>query len=190
MRKGLILSLCDETGNWPRPYAEAGYEVRLVDLKHGQDVRLLELPAGPVHGILAAPPCTVFSRAGQRWERSEQDMKEALAIVDACLRVVLMTRPTWWALENPAGTLYRWLGPPVFRFNPWEYGDPYTKLTCLWGNFVPPLPLFHSQSAVEPVRVCSQGSWIQKLGGKSEKTKRLRSATPMGFARAFMEANP
>jgi len=42
---------------------------------------------------------------------------------------------------------------------------------------------------VEPVKVCEQGSWLQKLGGKSEKTKTLRSATPMGFARAFYEAN-
>jgi len=42
---------------------------------------------------------------------------------------------------------------------------------------------------VAPVRVCSQGSRVQRLGGKSDKTKELRSMTPMGFARAFYAAN-
>ena len=36
-----------------------------------------------------------------------------------------------------------------------------------------------------------RGSWQwAKLGGKSERTKRLRSQTPRGFALAFAEANP
>lgn len=43
---------------------------------------------------------------------------------------------------------------------------------------------------LEPIRVCSQGSWVQRLGGKSERTKELRSMTPDGFARAFALANP
>jgi hypothetical protein len=42
---------------------------------------------------------------------------------------------------------------------------------------------------VDPTRVCGQGSWLMKLGGKSEKTKELRSMTPMGFAYAFYEVN-
>jgi len=184
-----ILSLCDFTGNWARPYIEAGYDVKLYDLKTGHDVRLLEHP-GRVHGILAAPPCTVFANSGARWPRSEADMREGLSIVDACLRLVTVCRPTWWALENPVGKLSRYLGPPVFKFNPCDYGDPYTKRTCLWGSFVPPVGMLTTKRPVEPVRVNSQGSWIQSLGGKSERTKELRSATPAGFAEAFFEANP
>jgi hypothetical protein len=65
-RPQLILSLCDRTGNWSRPYEEDGYDVIRVDLEDGQDVRLLELPNRPVHGILAAPPCTVFAGSGAR----------------------------------------------------------------------------------------------------------------------------
>lgn len=60
----------------------------------------------------------------------------------------------------------------------------YTKRTCLWGNFNLP-----EKRRVEPVKVCAQGSWLQKLGGKSEKTKEARSETPLGFARAFAAAN-
>ncbi|WP_409029425.1 hypothetical protein [Gracilimonas sediminicola] len=61
----------------------------------------------------------------------------------------------------------------------------YTKKTGLWGDFNRNLEV----KRIEPVRVCKQGSPIQRLGGKSEKTKRLRSITPAGFAKAFFEAN-
>lgn len=60
----------------------------------------------------------------------------------------------------------------------------YTKRTCLWGDFRIP-----EKRRIEPVKVCKQGSWLQRLGGKSAKTKRARSDTPAGFAKAFFEAN-
>lgn len=34
-----------------------------------------------------------------------------------------------------------------------------------------------------------QGSYIQLWGGKSERTKELRSVTPSGFSKAFYESN-
>ena len=182
----IILSLCDYSGEWSRPYREAGYTVNQIDLKHGQDVRLLEYP-GRVYGILAAPPCTVFAASGARWQRTEDDIKEALAVVDACLRFVAVCRPKFWALENPVGKLKRWLGQPRFYFNPCDYGDPYTKKTCLWGDFIPPLPLFIGKDmSTEP----TEGSkMFLNYGGKSERTKEARSKTPAGFAQAFFAAN-
>jgi hypothetical protein len=62
--------------------------------------------------------------------------------------------------------------------------DAYTKRTILYGNFNIP-----EKRRIEPVKSCSQGSWVQTLGGKSARTKELRSITPPGFARAFFEAN-
>ena len=62
---------------------------------------------------------------------------------------------------------------------------PTRKKTGLWGKFNRDLP----RNDVEPLRVCSQGSWVQRLGGKSDKTKELRSMTPLGFAYAFYAAN-
>lgn len=183
-----VLSFCDYTGNWSQPYAEAGYDVVRVDLKNGQDARLFEHVGRPVRGILAAPECTAFAGSGaQYWPAKDADGRtlDGLALVDACLRAVAIYRPAWWALENPVGRLRRWLGPPRLMFNPCDYGDPYTKKTLLWGEFATP-----RRSPVEPIRVSTQGSWVQRLGGKSERTKTLRSATPMGFARAFFEANP
>ncbi len=181
----IILSLCDFTGNWAKFYRDAGYDVRLVDLEHGQDVRLLNFP-GRVHGVLAAPPCTVFANSGARWKRNKEQMLEGLSIVDACLRIVAATSPVWWALENPVGKLKHYLGPPAMMFNPCDYGDPYTKKTCLWGNFAPPVPdsMFVTSRCVFP----SDGSKMHKLGPGKDR-QRLRSTTPLGFARAFFEVN-
>jgi len=125
-----ILSLCDYSGVWSQPFADAGYEVIRVDLQHEGDVRLLEYP-GRVHGILAAPPCRVFCRPGARlWQEwGDKELLNGLSIVDACLRLVAVCRPAWWALENPPGRLDKYLGPPSLPFHPWEFGDAYTKHT-------------------------------------------------------------
>jgi len=183
----LIYSLCDFTGEWCRPYREAGYEVIQVDLQHGEDVRLLEVPKQKVKGVLAAPPCTAFAASGaQYWKQKDVDGRtlEGLSIVDACLRFIMATRPDFWALENPVGRLRRWLGEPRFKFDPCDFGDPWTKKTLLWGEFQLP-----AKNRIEPERTCPQGSWLQRLPGQSAKTKILRSTTPAGFAKAFFEAN-
>lgn len=187
-RDKIILDLCGGTGNWSQFYRRKNYDVRVVDpaprkgLKvEATDVRLLYHP-GKVHGILAAPPCTVFAASGARWPRTAQDYTDALSVVDACLRLVVTCQPEWWVLENPVGKLVRWLGKPVMYFNPCDYGDPYTKRTALWGRFNIP-----EQTPVEP----TEGSKMHRLyGGRSFRTKRARSATPLGFARAFTDANP
>ncbi len=191
-----ILSLCDHSGTWSEPYSQAGYNVIRVDLKHGQDVRLMTVPDIPVHGVLAAPPCTCFAVSGNRWKRSDADMTEALSVADACIRLVTACNPVWWALENPVGKLRRYLGEPAFYFDPCDFGDygeAYTKRTCLWGRFTSPKPRnrlrpvnpksgHHSQDAF----ILSQGKTL----GRNDKKSSVRSVTPKGFAQAFFEANP
>ncbi len=175
----IILDLCGGTGAWSNPYKKKGYDVRLITLPEDvRDVQYIE----NVHGILCAPPCQVFANSGARWERSTEDMRDGLSMVDACLRIVMMHRPKWWALENPIGKLKQYLGPERFAFDPCDYGDDYTKRTLLWGEFN--IPKFRR---VEP----TEGSKMHlKYGGKSERTKRERSITPAGFAKAFYEVNP
>ncbi len=198
-----ILSLFDHSGEWPRPYLEAGHAVWSVDLKRGHDVSTLtsdevrEHFGGEVDGILAAPPCTHFTVSGaQYWAAKDADGRTdaMLALVDATLRLVGDLRPRFWALENPVGRLATRLRPnlgrPKLIWQPHWYGDAYTKRTCLWGDFNADLP----RTDVDPVMYTdskgNRGSWHwAKLGGKSEKTKALRSVTPAGFARAFFEVN-
>lgn len=188
MKKKIILDLCGGTGSWSKPYSEdPNFEVRVIDPKaNGLDVRLFRHPEEEIYGVLAAPPCTDFSVSGaQYWEsKGKVRLLEALSIADACFRIIAVTKPKFWALENPVGRLRHYLGDPQLIFNPCDYGDPYTKKTLLWGSFNQPV-----KNPVEPIRACTQGSWLQKLGGKSERTKTLRSMTPQGFAKAFYEAN-
>jgi hypothetical protein len=175
-----ILSLCDYSGVWSAPYERAGYEVIRYDLQLNADVRLLHAMDRPIHGILAAPPCTHFASSGARWwsGKGNAALLEGLSIVDACLRQVAICSPAWWALENPVGRLAFHLGPPALWFNPCDYGDPWTKKTGLWGKFTAP-----ARSPVEPVN----GSMMHRM---SSAWKNQRSQTPAGFAKAFMEANP
>ena len=182
----IILDLCGGTGAWSKPYRDAGYDVRLITLPE-HDVRDY-YPVDKVHGILAAPPCTHFSNSGaQYWKVKDQDGRTLTdtQVLTHCLRIIAMATPVWWCMENPVGRFTQWMGKPVFKFDPCDFGDPYTKRTYLWGRFTIP-----AINRVEPIRVCEQGSWVQRLGGSSIKTKELRSATPQGFANAFFVANP
>lgn len=212
---GQILDLCGGTGEWSRPYRDAGYmtlvvDPQAVDLPHGQTYRgtvaefLAELRRERTpprfRGVLAAPPCTEFAGSGARWwaDKPPQLLADALAVVDDCLDIIERVEPAWWALENPVGRLRtlraQTLGAPALIFNPCDYAgwlqDPsaeaYTKRTLLWGRFTQP-----ERRQVEPqgVRPGQPNAWYSRVGGKSAATKRYRSQTPRGFALAFHAAN-
>jgi len=178
-----VLSLCDLTGGWPKPYRDAGYDVISVDIQRGEDVRLMrvdDLP--PIRGVLAAVPCTEFAVSGARWwsGKPPELLLDAVAVMDACLRIISVLNPLWWALENPTGRINRFIGPPAFSFDPCDFGDPYMKRTHLWGRFNHPAR-----------RPCTptEGSKMHKVPPGPHR-QNIRSATPPGFARAFFEANP
>jgi len=205
-----ILSLFDYSGEWSQPYIDAGYNVIQIDKQiEGIDINDFcvayiaeEIGLPPfVHGIIAAPPCTHFTTACNRlWKDKDADgrtdtdlnlVRKVLATVDYYQDTAEDVKEfalKWWVLENPVGRLNTLLpylkefGPRYFH--PYEFGDPYTKKTGLWGEFA-----FPEKNPVEPIRTCAQGSWLQKLGGKSQATKNARSKTPPGFAQAFFEAN-
>lgn len=182
--KKIILDLCGGTGAWSKPYKEAGYEILLLDIKNGCDIRLLECldfhSNRRVYGILAAPPCTYFCRMRMcRGRPTDEQFAQGLSVVDACLRAVVLYRPKFWCLENPEGYLKKWLGEPAYTFQPYEFGHKYSKKTLLWGNFTPPFKKFTYTPHKKRV-ICD-------LVGKNRKE--LRSITPSGFAQAFFKAN-
>lgn len=192
----IILDLCGGTGSWSFPYKEAGYNVKVVDPRQSKifgDVRLRSYKRAKIHGILAAPPCTHFCSSGAVFwlEKGKEPLLEGLSIVDACLRIILLTQPVWWALENPVGRLKSYIGEPKLYFNPCDYGDPYTKKTCLWGDFSDLV-----KSKVEPALDLNQRhNAPQRILGYANSGSKIsrsdaRSITPPGFARAFFEANP
>lgn len=179
----IILDLCGGTGSWSRPYVEADYDVRLITLPE-QDVRTYQPPRN-VYGILIAIPCTHFCGSGARWWKgfdTSGKTAESLEIFDTCMRIRNACNPAFWCLENPVGRLQKLrpgLGKPVMYFNPCDYGDPYTKKTCLWGDF----------NRLMPHPVDCVGKNPIHFMPPSDNRAMLRSITPPGFARAFFLAN-
>jgi len=186
----IILDLCGGTGSWSKPYRDAGYDVRLVTLPE-QDVRLYVPPKG-VHGVLAAPPCTEFSFSKHYHGKGKytHDFLGGLSVVDACVRIVQVCKPVWWALENPRGYLRRWLGAPSMTFDPWQFGDPYQKKTDLWGEFTKPEPVFSTKPEnLVKFSMLKSKEIAPDYYGQFSRTER-RAMTPPHFACAFFGANP
>ena len=197
----IILDLCGGTGAWAEPYEEAGYDVRVITLPE-YDVRTYNPPEN-VYGILAAPPCTEFSIA--KSYKLTRDFEAGLEIVRACEKIINRSRPTFFAIENPTGYLRQYLGKPHFNFQPWEFGDPWTKRTDIWGKFnipkkeylewedVPKLPLYIRPGRKKPSMASLHKSAQTKIPQfkqfNIDTDAAFRSITPPGFAKAFFNAN-
>ena len=208
----IILDLCGGTGAWSAPYKEAGYEVFNVTLPdydvtavnrghknlifYGKTDKALvskSIPYEDIYGILAAPPCTMFSLARTR-AKKPRDFKEGMDTVAACLEIIWITRIktklAFWALENPMGYLRQFLGKPPYTFNPTDFGERYTKKTDLWGyyNFPTkkPIQLTEGEKALMSTNSRKLPS-ISDITGSNQAAK--RAITPRGFAVAFFKAN-
>lgn len=204
MKNKIILDLCGGTGSWSRPYKLNGYDVRVITLPEF-DVRDYHTDES-IYGVLAAPPCTEFSVLNCIAENRERNFDSGMEIVNACLRIIKETNPMWWALENPRGHLRNFLGQPKMTFQPWEYGDPWTKATDIWGEFnIPPklfsnweevpnkIPLYTRKGRSKPnFAFLHKSSWekIPQLSYHEPETDaEFRAMTPPGFAWEFFKHN-
>lgn len=216
----IILDLCGGTGAWSRFYKEAGYDVRVITLPEydvtkttfdgtyivfrGSKLLVINIADTPIYGILAAPPCTEFSRAKGSQPR---DFESAMKVVNACLRIIWTCRLRgnlkFWAMENPVGFLRQFLGIPKYQFEQWQFGENKIKPTDLWGYFNPPRPSVgdkpkelytilgktsHSVMWSKAVKLPKEFAYLDKLP-YNEKRAAIRAITPPGFAEAFYKAN-
>lgn len=157
--------------------------------------------------VAGFPPCTDVAVSGaahfERKREADQHFQTRAALIAEQCRVVGVMSGAAWFFENPVSVFSSIFGRPDYAFNPHEYGgylpeddvhpeypqyiaprDAYPKKTCLWtgGGFSMP----------ERRPVDYGGGYSDqhtKLGGKSERTKNIRSATPRGFAMAVYLAN-
>jgi len=200
-----VLSLCDKTGNMVRPWAEAGYTCYIVDLQHppgwssgGPNIirwggSIMDFtPRSDVEfaAVFAFPPCTHLAVSGARWFKAKGMGKliEGLTLVERCRQIAEDEIKAPFLIENPISTLSTYWRKPNHMFDPCDYGgyeggeeDAYTKKTCLWTGHGFKMP---EKKRIKPVL----GSKMHRLP-PSEERANLRSATPMGFARAVFEAN-
>ena len=157
---------------------------------------------------MAFPVCTDLAVSGAAWFKKKAEANpsfqdEAVSHAVWCAELFRNLKIPFF-IENPVSVLSTKWRKPDYSFHPYEYGgyiakndaqhprwpdyiadrDAYPKKTCLWtgnGFVMPP------KVPVEPETGHSRQHL--KLGGKSAKTKNIRSATPRGFAIAVMAAN-
>lgn len=158
--------------------------------------------------VIAFPPCTDLAVSGSRHfaaKRKRDPLFQEKAVATAKIAAEIAD---WfnvpYMIENPVSVLSSMWRKPDYAFHPFEYGDyltsnegehpafsefipafdAYHKKTCLWvGNgFKMPQKL-----PVAPIDKDNPG-WV-RLGGKSARTKMIRSLTPRGFALAVCLAN-
>jgi hypothetical protein len=147
--------------------------------------------------FIGHPPCDHLSLAGARWwaqKRADGRQDEA-----ADFFMEMMGAPaTYVAVENPIGDMKRRYRAPDQTIEPWWFGDPYAKKTCLW---LKGLPLLVPDNEVVPAgRVTTGGgSWRQdKAAGRAAMSAyedsegranraKVRSRTFPGVARAMAD---
>lgn len=129
-----------------------------------------------------------------------------MEVVNACLKIISVSNPIFWALENPEGNLKKFLGEPKLKLQPWEFGDPWTKKTLLWGKFKQPKIKYNKwedvpkikELYVRPSRKKPSITFLHKSAKKFIPSFRefdiktdtdFRSITRSGFAKAFFEEN-
>lgn len=147
--------------------------------------------------IIAHPPCTYLTVTGNRWFNVERygdkalkriaDREEAakffMAFVNAdCDKI---------AIENPIGYMNTHYRKPDQIIQPWMFGDPFEKKTCIW---LKGLPKLTSTDVVEPParKEFASGktmpAWYADAWHLSkEERSKLRSKTFPGFAKAMAE---
>jgi site-specific DNA-cytosine methylase len=86
--------------------------------------------------MVAHPPCTHLAVSGARWFKHKQaEQAEALEFV----RRLLAAPIERIALENPVSIISSRIRKPDQVIQPWMFGHPETKATCLWLKNLPPL---------------------------------------------------
>lgn len=190
MTDKIILDLCGGTGSWSKPYADAGYDVRLVTLPDN-DVLTYQPPEG-VYGILAAPPCTMFSIARTK-AKTPRDLRGAMEVVEACMRIIWECRKQgslhFWAMENPTGLLRQFMGKPFWTFEQWEYGHLLSKRTDLWGYFTPPTKTVFIKPERDVDQLWQNPEMPEWITDMKLSRQEIRAITPKLFAEAFYRAN-
>lgn len=116
------------------PEFEPDIERDVMDLEPG------DLPGGYI--VLASPPCTYFSTAGNhdKWTSDKRPLDEArrhVTLVYHTLGLIHALSPEYWFLENPRGRLRWFLGEPTGTVTYCQYGRDYQKPTDLWGRHPP-----------------------------------------------------
>lgn len=144
--------------------------------------------------IIAHPPCTYLTNAGavrmrvkgeivpERYEKAMEAKLFFMKFLEAdCPRI---------AVENPTPMKLVGLPPYTQAVQPYEFGHPYSKRTCLWLKGLPPLVptkiCKHHEPYVNGGCKDANGNY-RRFQGRKERDPKIRAKTFPGIARAMAE---
>lgn len=185
-----VLIACEYSGAVRDAFIAQGYDAISCDIlptdvpgPHYQgDVR--DILEDGFDLMVAHPPCTHLAVSGARWFKDKQiEQAEALDFV----RLLLAAPIDKIALENPISIISSRIRKPNQIIQPWQFGSPESKSTCLWlknlPNLIPtdilPLPASGRWNNQTP-------SGQNKLGPSPDRWKE-RSKTYQGIAEAMAQ---
>jgi hypothetical protein len=116
--------------------------------------------------MVAHPPCTYLSRAGARWWKNP----ERQILADEAADFVFRLRDAnieKIAIENPIGQLNKRWRYPDQTIQPYQFGHPFSKATCLWLKNLP--PLFPTDILSEYVPLIRSNVTATKRAGKPQR---------------------
>ena len=145
--------------------------------------------------IIAHPPCTHLAVSGARhFAAKQKDGRQQKAIVFFMENALAMCDRV--AVENPVSIMSSCWRKPDQIVQPYFFGDPWRKSTCLWLHGLPQLT---PTNMVEPCETDRYGfpmdfatRFARDEDGKiiswnDPRTAIARSKTPLGLARAMAE---
>lgn len=137
--------------------------------------------------IIAHPPCTALSVAGNRHYAGTEARREALRFV-----VDIWEAAAKVCIENPVGVISTQtsLGRPAQYIEPWMFGDPVQKKTGLWLRGLPPLVPDTTEKPEIPYKVFPSGKrmnmWYYETSClPHDQRAAARSVTFKGIAKAM-----
>jgi hypothetical protein len=193
-----ILIACEESQAVTKAFRELGAEAYSCDLLPCSGGNLEWHIQGDVgkclfedwEMVIAFPPCTDLASSGARWfDKKARDGTQYESISFFMQFTKLKCK---WAIENPIGIMSRIYRKPDQIIQPFWFGDPVKKSTCLWLHGLPKLePTEVVDVPKVPrgrARITMVSKWEERIANTT-KSKRasLRSKTFPGVARAMAE---
>lgn len=187
-----VLVACEFSGIVREAFRARGHNAWSCDLlpsadnsPHHYRVDVEKILAADWELMIAHPPCTHLASSGARWFKDKpKEQEEALRFIE-----VLMNAPIpKICIENPVGVISSKIRKPDQIIQPYMFGDPYEKKTCLWLKGLPKLEVTKLVKP-EPRVVFSSGksmpAWYNLPPSADRGMK--RSITFQGFANAMAE---
>ena len=141
--------------------------------------------------VVAFPPCTHLAVSGARhFEAKKRNGRQQMGI-GFFLAFTALDHVPMVAIENPVGIMSSLYRKPDQIIQPYEFGNPHRKTTCLWLKGLPPLK---PTKVVEPTLIqyeCKDGKTVTfdeyMVRGFDGDRAKHRSKTFAGVAKAMAE---